>query len=291
MSTATADPKYSAPLSGDRAVVPQHVEPWKIAPVWLLWTTIFWENCVNLWLDAPYTVEFLAAPLFIAIFKFLVLFFASFVFVPMIYASREWKRDGMTLLRNWLDCWLVSSVVITVLTLLQPSGTLIPGEDGSSGTRQNPDLFLSFFDDLARNIFTANSSLQHATSFALYTFCSIVLVLWLFLCLRLVALKFRWITPPERNTGSNPASGSTKSIFITVLSFAFLSGIIAAIIRLWVRRDNLIFRPLDFESVRKGKNVVNFFSCWSFTINVFSTQEWILYLNATKNDQSCMPHT
>ena len=153
MSTTAIEPELGAPTSGGGTTTLANLEPLRLVPVWVLWTVIFWENCVNLWLDAPYTEQFITAPIFVAGFKFLFLALAAIAISRIQYGVSEWKPNSKTLLRNWLDLWLISSVVMAVLTRLQPSGTLFERESGSSDPAQNPDFYLNQFSKLSRILF------------------------------------------------------------------------------------------------------------------------------------------
>jgi hypothetical protein len=235
MSTTTTNPNAEAPVLPSGSRVPTAFITLNLIPAWLLWTVIFWENWVNLRLDAPYTGQFLSAPIFVAMAKFSLLLTAaviiSFPLLRLVRNPTNWKDGSFSLLRNWLDCWFLSTVSMVTLNLTTFLGTAYKTRADNGA---NPDPFYGYFANsiakkpipLSADLFTATASL------ALYTLSSLAVGLVVYACLWLLATKMRNRPAPAMAITKKPTSldSYVQWAFILV-SYSLLNGFFAALIR------------------------------------------------------------
>lgn len=234
MSTATTDQILTSPQLPKGFFAMLTIFRLGIFPTWLLWLVIFWENWVNLRIDAPYTDKFLAAPILVALAKMALLGAAAILVTWLLSILRHqttiWKSQTGILLRNWLDCWFLSSVTMAFLNWFfdtQPNY-----ESPTGGGRANPDMIFDFFTNgLTGQISYANFG--HAVeSFTLYTLFCLLSGGVVYLIVQLIVLKMGYKT-------NTMISGESKldnivgflQLTFVLLTYSLLNGFFATIIR------------------------------------------------------------
>ena len=196
--------------------------PSGLVPSWLLWTPPFWENYVNLHIDAPYTEKFLAAPLFVAGAKFALI--AGLAWGLHKIAQKYWATSS-DCLRDLMTCWFLSSFTMSVYHF---AISLIPVTNGGAF----PDPVLLALSGLSMPV-TWENFFGVAAAFMLYTliFLALAFVLYFATGFFTQHVVTRFGTTIDGWQGHLTAQSRLTALCLAAISYVVFNGFFAALIR------------------------------------------------------------